>query len=117
MVEDALRSVVRRALIHVAGHGLPGNHPFYITFRTAHPDCEIPQVLRERSPGEMTIALQQQLWGLEIAEEQFYVTLSCKDVPHRLVVPFAPVTPSAYPSCRFGSQFNGASPYSPPGSP
>src|SRR3546814_19275203 len=100
MVEDALRSVVRRALIHVAGHGLPGNHHFYITFRTAHPDCEIPQVLRERYPGEMTIILQHQFWGLEIAEDQFCVTLSFNDVPNRRVVPFAAVTAFADPSER-----------------
>lgn len=106
MVEDALRSVVRRALIHVAGHGLPGNHHFYITFRTDHPDCEIPQALRERYPGEMTIVLQHQFWGLEIAEDQFCVTLSFNDVPHRLVVPFAAVTAFADPSVRFGLQFD-----------
>jgi uncharacterized protein len=106
MVEDALRSVVRRALIHVAGNGLPGNHHFYITFRTDHQDCEIPQALRERYPGEMTIVLQHQFWGLEVGDEQFCVTLSFGDVPHRLVVPFAAVTAFADPSVRFGLQFD-----------
>lgn len=106
MVEDALRSVVRRALIHVSGHGLPGNHHFYITFRTDHPDCDIPQALRDRYPGEMTIVLQHQYWGLEIAEDQFCVTLSFNDVPHRLVVPFSAVTAFADPSVRFGLQFD-----------
>src|SRR3546814_5648233 len=51
MVEDALRSVVRRSLIHIAQHGLPGSHHFYITFRTDHLDSEIPDALRERYPG------------------------------------------------------------------
>lgn len=106
MVEDALRSVVRRALIHVAEHGLPGNHHFYITFRTDHPEAEIPAALRERYPGEMTIVLQHQFWGLEIGEQQFSATLSFADVPHRLVVPFAAVTAFADPSVRFGLQFD-----------
>jgi uncharacterized protein len=106
MVEDALRSVVRRALIHVAEHGLPGNHHFYITFRTDHPGSEIPQPLSERYPGEMTIVLQHQFWGLEVDENQFCVTLSFADVPHRLVVPFAAVTAFADPSVRFGLQFD-----------
>jgi hypothetical protein len=106
MVEDALRSVVRRALIHVAEHGLPGNHHFYITFRTNHPDCDIPAALHERYPGEMTIVLQHQFWGLEISEQQFCVTLSFSDVPHRLVVPFSAVTAFADPSVRFGLQFD-----------
>lgn len=106
MVEDALRSVVRRALIHAGEHGLPGNHHFYITFRTDHKDCEIPEALRERYPGEMTIVLQHQFWGLEIDEDQFCVTLSFADVPHRLVVPFSAVTAFADPSVRFGLQFD-----------
>ncbi|MEQ8354848.1 MAG: ClpXP protease specificity-enhancing factor SspB [Kiloniellaceae bacterium] len=106
MVEDALRSVVRRALIHVAEHGLPGNHHFYITFRTDHPDVDIPPALQERYPGEMTIVLQHQFWGLEIDEQQFCVTLSFSDVPHRLVVPFSAVTAFADPSVRFGLQFD-----------
>jgi hypothetical protein len=106
MVEDALRSVVRRALIHVSENGLPGNHHFYITFRTDHPECEIPAALSERYPGEMTIVLQHQFWGLEIGEQQFCVTLSFSDVPHRLVVPFAAVTAFADPSVRFGLQFD-----------
>ena len=106
MVEDALRSVVRRALIHVAREGLPGNHHFYITFRTDHQDVEIPAALRERYPGEMTVVLKHQFWGLEVGEEQFCVTLSFADVPHRLVVPFAAVTAFADPSVRFGLQFD-----------
>jgi uncharacterized protein len=106
MVEDALRSVVRRSLIHIAEHGLPGNHHFYITFRTDHPGTDIPAALSERYPGEMTIVLQHQFWGLEIDEEKFCVTLSFADVPHRLVVPFAAVTAFADPSVRFGLQFD-----------
>ena len=38
MVQGALRGVVREALTQVAEHGLPGNHHFFITFRTDHPD-------------------------------------------------------------------------------
>jgi hypothetical protein len=97
---------VRRALIHVAEHGLPGNHHFYITFRTNQKGVEIPQVLRERYPGEMTIVLQHQFWGLEVDENQFSATLSFSDVPHYLVVPFAAVTAFADPSVRFGLQFD-----------
>lgn len=106
MVEDALRSVVRKALIEVAEHGLPGTHHFYITFRTDHKDVEIPEALHERYPGEMTIVLQHQFWGLEVDEDRFCVTLSFGDVPHRLVVPFAAVTAFADPSVRFGLQFD-----------
>ncbi len=110
MVEDALRSVVRRALVYASEQGLPGNHHFYITFRTEHPGVEIPASLKERYPGEMTIVLQHQFWGLEISDKEFAVTLSFADVPHRLVVPFPSVTAFADPSVRFGLQFDVESP-------
>jgi hypothetical protein len=36
VVQEALRAVVGRVLGDVAAHGLPGDHHFYITFKT-HP--------------------------------------------------------------------------------
>ncbi|MDX1400495.1 MAG: ClpXP protease specificity-enhancing factor SspB [Kiloniellales bacterium] len=105
MVEEALRGVVRKALIEISEDGLPGDHHFYITFRTDHPDTDLPQSLRERYPHEMTIVLQHQFWELEVAEEEFAITLSFSNVPHRLVVPFPAVIAFADPSVRFGLQF------------
>lgn len=106
MVEDALRSVVSRALIHAAERGLSGDHHFYITFLTDHPDVEMPDHLRSHYPNEMTIVLQHQFWGLEIGPESFCVTLSFNNEPERLTVPFASVTAFADPSVRFGLQFD-----------
>lgn len=108
MVEDALRSVVRRALIHVAEHGLPGNHHFYITFRTDHAAAEIPAALRERYPGEMTIVLQHQFDALEVTDEIVSVTLSFNGAKERLTIPFAAVTTFADPSVNFALQFQPA---------
>ena len=105
MVEKALRSVVREALDMASEDGLPGEHHFYITFRTDHPDVAIPKNLRERYPNEMTIVLQHQFWNLETAEDAFQVTLSFSNVPHRLVVPYEAVIAFADPSVRFGLQF------------
>ncbi|MFQ6018441.1 MAG: SspB family protein [Kiloniellaceae bacterium] len=106
MVEDALRSVVSRALAYVAEQGLPGDHHFYITFRTDHPDVAIPERLRARYPGEMTIILQYQFWGLEVRPDAFSVTLSFSDVPERLTIPYEAVVGFADPSVRFGLQFD-----------
>jgi hypothetical protein len=105
MVERALRGVVREALDAASGDGLPGEHHFYITFRTDHPEVAIPKNLRERYPNEMTIVLQHQFWNLETADEGFQVTLSFSNVPHRLVVPYEAVIAFADPSVRFGLQF------------
>lgn len=105
MVEQALRGVVRGALQRAAERGLPGNHHFYITFKTAGPGVEVPDYLKERYPEEMTIVLQYQFWNLRVEDDQFEVTLSFNDSRERLVVPFASMTGFADPSVQFGLQF------------
>lgn len=106
MVEDALLSVVHRSLTYASEKGLPGEHHFYITFRTDHPGVDIPNHLRERYPGEMTIILQYQFWDLEVGDDIFSVTLSFSDVPEKLTIPFDAVAAFADPSVRFGLQFD-----------
>lgn len=104
MVEDALRGVLREAL-RASVEGLPGDHHFYITFRTRHPEVDIPDYIRARYPDEMTIVLQHQYWGLEITQDWFEVTLSFNRVNERLHIPFAAVSAFADPSAKFGLQF------------
>ncbi|ALG71838.1 hypothetical protein VY88_12760 [Azospirillum thiophilum] len=105
MVETALRGVVRDALTEVAERGLPGNHHFYLTFRTGLPGVEIPDYLAAQYPNEMTIVLQFQYYGLDVVEDHFEVTLSFNNVHERLVVPFAAITTFADPSVNFALQF------------
>lgn len=105
LVETALRGAVREALKRVAEFGLPGNHHFYITFRTDQPGVELPDYLHERYPEEMTIVLQHQYWGLEAHEDWFQVTLSFNKVPERLVIAYAAISAFADPSVQFGLQF------------
>ena len=106
LVERALRGVLREALSYIAEHGLPGDHHFYITFRTDHPDVDISDVLHDRYPGEMTIVLQHQFWDLDVEENRFGVTLSFADLPQRLSIPFEAVIAFTDPSVRFGLQFD-----------
>ncbi len=106
MTEDALRSVVRQALTVAAQRGLPGQHHFYLTFRTAFPGVDIAEHLRQRHPDEMTIVLQHQFWGLEISDTQFSVTLSFNGQHERLTIPMAAVTAFFDPSVQFGLQFS-----------
>lgn len=106
MVEDALKDVLVQALRMTEQHGLPGEHYFYITFRTDCPDVEIPERLRRDHPDEMTIILQHQFWDLEVdGTESFSVTLSFNNIDERIVVPFAAVTAFADPYAKFGLQF------------
>jgi hypothetical protein len=105
MMENALRGVVREALGIAASTGLPGEHHFYLTFRTDFPGVEMPARLRSRHPEEMTIVLQHQFWGLEAGEDRFSVTLSFDRVHEQLTIPFAAITAFVDPSVQFGLQF------------
>jgi hypothetical protein len=105
MVEAALRTVVRDVLRRVAEEGLPPPHHFYITFRTSHTGVELPEHLRDRYPGDMTIVLQHQYWDLEVDDTGFGVTLSFNDQLQRLVVPFEAIRVFADPGVEFGLQF------------
>ena len=106
MVERALRAVVRDALNVAADEGLPGDHHFYITFRTDSPGVEISEALRTRYPEEMTIVVQHQFWDLAVADDYFAVTLSFSGRPERLVVPYESISAFADPAVRFGLQFD-----------
>ncbi len=110
MTEDALRSVMRQALGVAANRGLPGQHHFYLTFRTKFPGVDIADHLHERHPEEMTIVLQHQFWGLDVTDKQFAVTLSFNGQHERLTVPFAAVTAFVDPSVQFGLQFSVSAP-------
>ena len=108
LVERALRGVLRQALHHAESKGLPGDHHFYITFRTDYPGAVVPPRLKASYPQEMTIVLQHQFWGLEIGDASFSVTLSFANQLERLTVPFAAVTGFADPAVKFGLQFESA---------
>ena len=105
--ENALRVVVLDALEHVIRDGLPGEHHFYLSFRTDHPGVSIPGHLKARYPTEITIVLQHRFWDLKVdrAVPGFSVGLSFGGVPAQLVVPLAALTAFHDPHVRFGLRF------------
>lgn len=105
MIDAAFRGVVRQALTQVSRDGLPGEHHFYLTFRTGFPGIELPPYLKAQYPNEMTIVLQFQFYGLEVDEEKFAVTLSFSGVRERIVIPFDAISTFADPSVNFALQF------------
>ena len=105
LVQDALRGAVRKVLSEVAKEGLPGEHHFYITFRTHAPGVRLSTAMREQYPDVMTIILQHQFWDLSVSETNFEVGLSFRNVPERLLVPFDAVTEFYDPSVQFGLKF------------
>lgn len=107
MAQDALRGVVRTALLRAgAPGGLPGAHHFYLTFKTGAAGVEGPEELLSRYPDEMTIVLQHQFWDLEVGEQDFGVTLKFGGRPQSLVVPYAALTRFYDPSVQFLLQFD-----------
>ncbi|TMM46695.1 SspB family protein [Qipengyuania marisflavi] len=107
IVQEALRAVVGRVLNEIVDGGseLPGNHHFYITFKTHAPGVTIPDSLRQRFPDEMTIVLQNKFWDLNVREDGFGVGLSFNQVPAMLDIPYAAITQFVDPAVDFGLQF------------
>lgn len=112
MAQEALRGVIRAALKVARDKGLPGEHHFYISFRTDAPGVDISERLRKQYPEEMTIVLQHQFWNLEVMEDRFSVDLTFSKIPERLVVPYAAVQGFFDPSVQFGLQFEAGQPRS-----
>lgn len=105
LVQDALRSVVRRVLTDVARDGLPGDHHLYLSFDTRAAGVRISPRLKERYPEEMTIVLQHQFWDLQLTDQFFEVGLSFNGIPERLHIPYAALKGFFDPSVKFGLQF------------
>ncbi|HLY89156.1 MAG TPA: ClpXP protease specificity-enhancing factor SspB [Acetobacteraceae bacterium] len=104
---EAMREVVALAVSHAAANGLPGEHHFYITFRTDYPGVVMPPRLRAQYPQEMTIVLQHQFWDLKFdpVANTISVGLSFGGVPASMVVPLGAVTAFVDPYVRYGLRF------------
>jgi uncharacterized protein len=105
LVQDALKGVVRKVLIDAGKEGLPGDHHFYVSFRTDFAGVRLSQRMREKYPEEMTIVLQHQFWDLAVTEHAFEVGLSFSGAPERLLIPFDAVVGFFDPSVQFGLKF------------
>ena len=111
MAHDALRGVVKAALKRAAApEGLPGQHHFYITFKTQAPGVTVPPEIIAKYPDEMTIVLQHQYWDLAPGETFFSVTLQFGGQPKRLSVPYGAITRFYDPSVQFLLQFEAPEP-------
>ena len=102
LVQDALRSVVRKVLADTARSGLIGEHHFNIAFKTQAPGVVVPPAVKQRFPDEMSIILQHEFWDLVVTQEAFEVSLNFSRRPERLIVPFDAITGFTDPSVPFG---------------
>ena len=106
LAQDAMRGIVRTVLLRIAKTGLPGEHHFYIAFKTDAPGVVLSKRLREKYPEEMTVVLQHRFWDLLVADDRFEVKLTFDSIPERLVVPFAAIKVFFDPSVPYGLQFD-----------
>lgn len=105
LMHRAMRGLIQEVLTDVAAHGLPGQHHFFITFDTMHPDVEIADWLSDRYPGEMTVVMQHWFDNLEITDEGFSVTLNFGNSPEPLYIPYDAIKTFVDPSVEFGLRF------------
>ncbi|MBN9888985.1 SspB family protein [Salipiger abyssi] len=105
LMHRAMRGLIQNVLEDVRERGLPGEHHFFITFDTQHPDVEIADWLSDRYPGEMTVVLQHRFDNLEVTDDGFAVTLSFGEAPERLYIPYDSIKTFVDPSVEFGLRF------------
>jgi len=105
LMHQAMRSLIQTVLTDVAENGLPGQHHFFITFDTMHPDVEMADWLSDRYPDEMTVVMQHWFDGLDVTGEGFSVTLNFGDNPEPLYIPYDAIKTFVDPSVEFGLRF------------
>jgi uncharacterized protein len=105
LAQDAMRGVVRSVLGRVAKSGLPGEHHFYIAFRTDAPGVLLSKRLMQKYPEEMTVVLQHRFWNLVVTDDRFEVKLTFDGIEECLSIPFAAIKVFFDPSVPYGLQF------------
>ncbi len=105
LMHEAMRGLIQNVLKDVRDQGLPGDHHFFITFDTTHPDARLADWLRDRYPKEMTVVMQHWFDDLQVGHNGFSVTLNFGDAPENLFVPFDAIETFVDPSVEFGLRF------------
>lgn len=105
LMHRAMRGLIQEVLEGVAENGLPGQHHFFITFDTMHPDVELADWLSDRYPEEMTVVIQHWYDNLVVTGEGFSITLNFGDNPEPLYIPYDAIKTFVDPSVEFGLRF------------
>ncbi|MCQ2598907.1 MAG: ClpXP protease specificity-enhancing factor SspB [Alphaproteobacteria bacterium] len=106
LLDNALKSVVKDALIHAQFNGLGDGTHFFITFKTRAPGVVLPDFLRIRYPDIMTIVLQYSFNNLNVSDKEFGVQLTFDGRPFFIRVPFSALVEFKDPSVDFMLSFH-----------
>ena len=105
LMHNAMRGLIKEVLLGVVKNGLPGNHHFFITIDTTHPDLQIATWLKDRYPSDITVVMQHWYDALEVQDDGFSVTLNFGDQPEPLYIPYDSILTFVDPSVEFGLRF------------
>ena len=105
LLDNALKSVVKEALIYAQYNGLGDDAGFFITFKTRAPGVVLPDFLRIRYPDTMTIVLQYSYNNLNVSDKEFGVQLTFDGRPFFIRVPFSALVEFKDPSTEFMLSF------------
>ena len=105
LLDTALKSVVKEALVHAQFNGLGDDASFFITFKTRDPGVVLPDFLRMRYPDIMTIVLQYSYNNLNVSDKEFGVQLTFDGRPFFIRVPFSALVEFKDPSVDFMLSF------------
>lgn len=105
LMHRAMRTLIQNVLSDVQKDGLPGEHHFFITFDTMHPDVEIADWLSDRYADEMTIVIQHWFDNLTVTDEGFSITLNFGENPEPMYIPYDSIKTFVDPSVEFGLRF------------
>ncbi len=106
LLDNALKSVVKDALIHAQFNGLGDGTHFFITFKTRAHGVILPDFLRIRYPDVMTIVLQYSFNNLHVSDKEFGVQLTFDGRPFFIRVPFSALVEFKDPSVDFMLSFH-----------
>ena len=105
LLDNALKSVVKEALIYAQFNGLGDDASFFITFKTRDPGVVLPDFLRMRYPDLMTIVLQYSYNNLNVSDKEFGVQLTFDGRPFFIRVPFSALVEFKDPTTEFMLSF------------
>ena len=104
-IQNSLRQSLREILQDVSKKGLPGNHHFYISFKSQFPGVEMSDWLVKEYPDEMTIVIQNWFEELRVSKEKFSIILNFNNSPEKMTIPLQSITNFSDPSTNFSLQF------------